>query len=241
MIKESFASAIEHQQWTGQIREATLQGLSEEDVKNWPVQFAEKIVTVKDFSELYHSFMAGALKVVLPFDKNGVVQAIIDLHENYKSATSEDWERVRAETLVVVKATDSALAADANRGLIKEADAVVMAVRAGRDVDVAHMLAVNAEAADVANSFPDSNSFPVANAGANAVAYAVWIAADDACDVARVAGAVAVARAGAEAAVEGFFTVGDWEYGYIVAFNVSKAGAAARQEIRDVFLNADGG
>ncbi|MDA8646789.1 hypothetical protein N9L75_03655 [Porticoccaceae bacterium] len=153
---------LEDGRWTRQVREVILQGLSEQDAKHWPVQFSQKVETVKDFEVLYHSFAVGVLEVALPHDKYGLAKPVVDLHKDYKNASLEDWERVRAETMVLVKATAPALAADANRGLIKEADAVVMAVRAGIEGDVA-------------------NSFAVANAGAvaNAVANAAWVSPDD--------------------------------------------------------------
>lgn len=213
MIKESFASAIEHQQWTGQIREATLQGLSEEDVKNWPVQFAEKIVTVKDFSELYHSFMAGALKVVLPFDKNGVVQAIIDLHENYKSATQEDWQQAW------VKAWIEAWA------LPWQVSATNVATSAAEfSVEGWHGHATDEEFAyAVANTVE-----AVAEAAGSGAARAVWataVAADS--DVDAVRAWAAAAGSGPDVDVAR------------VAGRVARG--VAWQNIRDAFLNASGG
>jgi hypothetical protein len=212
MIKESFASAIEHQQWTGQIREATLQGLSEEDVKNWPVQFAEKIVTVKDFSELYHSFMVGALKVVLPFDKNGVVQAIIDLHENYKSATLEDWQQAW------VKAWIEAWA------LPWQVSATNVATSAAEfSVEGWHGRATGEEFAyAVANTVE-----AVAEAASLGAARAVWataVAADS--DVDALKAWAAAAGSGPDVDVAR------------VAGRVARG--AAWQKIRDVFLNAEG-
>jgi hypothetical protein len=104
VIKERFASAIEHEQWTGQVREAIWQYLSEEDTKHWHVQFAQKVETVKDFDALYHSFMVGLLEVILPHDKHGVVQPVIDLHKNYKNVTPNDWEKARDAVKAAVDA-----------------------------------------------------------------------------------------------------------------------------------------
>jgi hypothetical protein len=95
---KALAGSTGYREWTHHIQEAIFEGLPEDDAKNWHVRFAEKMETVKDFDALYHSFMVGVLKIALPHDKNGVVQPVIDLHENYKDVTSEDWEKAKLET-----------------------------------------------------------------------------------------------------------------------------------------------
>lgn len=80
-----------YEEWTHHVQEAVFEGLPEDDAINWHVQFAEKMLTVKDFDSFYHSFMVGVLEVALPHDNYNVVQPVIDLHKDYENATPDDW------------------------------------------------------------------------------------------------------------------------------------------------------
>jgi hypothetical protein len=90
----ALARSTGYKEWTHRLQEKVFESLPEKYAKDWHVQFAEKMETVKDFDALYHSFMIGVLEVALPHDKYGVVQPVIDLHRDYQSATPEDWEEV---------------------------------------------------------------------------------------------------------------------------------------------------
>jgi hypothetical protein len=107
---EALAASTGYREWTHRIQEVIFEGLPEDHAKNWHVQFAEKMETVKDFDALYHSFMVGVLKVALPHVKYGVVQPVIDLHENYKDATPEDWENAKLEVNADVVASNAVTA-----------------------------------------------------------------------------------------------------------------------------------
>lgn len=81
--------------WVHRLQERLFEYLPENCALDWHVQFADKMLTIKDFKAFYHSFMVGVLKIVLPHDKHDVVQPVIDLHTNYSCATPEDWVHVR--------------------------------------------------------------------------------------------------------------------------------------------------
>ena len=117
----ALAKSTGYKEWTHHIQEAVFEHLPSEDAKNWHVQFADKVETVKDFDALYHSFMAGVLEVVLPHDKYGVVQPVIDLHRNYKNATEEDWDEARAKAKAAWAEASAWAARGAARAVSKDA------------------------------------------------------------------------------------------------------------------------
>jgi len=89
---EALSLSTGYPEWVHRVQEAVFESLTEDDAINWHVQFAQKMETVKDFEAFYHSIMVSVLEPVLPYDKYGVAQTVIDLHKDYKNVTSEDWD-----------------------------------------------------------------------------------------------------------------------------------------------------
>jgi hypothetical protein len=141
---EALAVSTGYPEWTHRVQESVFEGLPKDDARNWHVQFAQKMETVKDFDALYHSFMIGVLEVALPHGKHSVIQPVIDLHKNYKNTTPDEWKETEdaanyeADSMLYRSSPTWAAASAANAAAnAKTSSAAAAARTAVRAVEVA--------------------------------------------------------------------------------------------------------
>ena len=145
----ALARSTGYEEWTHHVQEAVFEGLPEDDAINWHVQFADKMLTVKNFEVFYHSFMIGVLKIVLPHDKHGVVQPVIDLHKDYKNVTLDAWEKAE-DAARAVRAAAADFVAKTQVDTLALAEVAVRAAdrAAAADLDVIAEVEARADAAE---------------------------------------------------------------------------------------------